>query len=185
MNVPELALSYCDGVYESGTHQNAGKTSGNIYLTLLQIYLNPRKTTKNLEKRINNPVTIQNPGLLKTGLGISGKLRARGSKKIAEIEVAEDIRISPSGTDSSKSDGDPDDVIEEEGGPTIMHDQVLDLLSKRWDRMHGAQALKLLPKETKLQVEYSFNRTVFLSNIIYSSWCISSSIHILLIPCVS
>uniref|UniRef100_A0A0V0HNJ0 Putative ovule protein n=1 Tax=Solanum chacoense TaxID=4108 RepID=A0A0V0HNJ0_SOLCH len=32
-----------------------------------------------------------------------------------------------------------------------MLDQVLDLLSRRWDRIHGAQALKLLPRDTKLQ----------------------------------
>ncbi|MBA0803084.1 hypothetical protein Gohar_013332, partial [Gossypium harknessii] len=28
---------------------------------------------------------------------------------------------------------------------------VLDLLSRRWDRINGAQALRLLPRETKLQ----------------------------------
>lgn len=75
----------------------------------------------------------------------------RATKKIAAIEGAEDIRVSLSGTDSSRSDGDADESGEE-GGSTIMLDEVLDLLSKRWDRINGAQALKLLPKETKLQV---------------------------------
>lgn len=153
MHVPDLALAYCDRVYESGLHSNSGKPSGNIYLTLLQIYLNPRRTTKNFEKSISNLVSSQNLGIQKIGLGASAKTKGgRLSKKIAEIEVAEDIRISPSGTDSSKSDGDADDASEV-GVSTIMHDRVLDLLSQRWDRMHGAQALKLLPKETKLQVE--------------------------------
>lgn len=61
------------------------------------------------------------------------------------------MRFSLSSTDSSRSDGDADDFTEE-GGSTIMLDEVLDLLSRRWDRINGAQALKLLPKETKLQV---------------------------------
>ncbi|KAH7566413.1 hypothetical protein JRO89_XS08G0155300 [Xanthoceras sorbifolium] len=119
LHVPDLALAYCDRVYESVVHQPSAKSSGNIYLTLLQIYLNPRRTTKNFEKRI-------------TTLG------------------AEDMRMSPSGTDSSKSDGDAEE-FSEEGGSTIMLDEVLDLLSQRWDRINGGQALKLLPRETKLQ----------------------------------
>ncbi|KAK7284072.1 hypothetical protein RJT34_18809 [Clitoria ternatea] len=32
-------------------------------------------------------------------------------------------------------------------GSTIMLDRVLDLLSRRWDRINGAQALKLLSRE--------------------------------------
>lgn len=74
----------------------------------------------------------------------------RAGKKIAEIEGAQDMRLSPS-TDSSRSDGDTDE-FSEEGGSAIMLDEVLDLLSRRWDRINGAQALKLLPRETKLQV---------------------------------
>lgn len=61
------------------------------------------------------------------------------------------MRVNLSGTDSSRSDGDADESSEE-GGSTIMLDEVLDLLSQRWDRINGAQALKLLPRETKLQV---------------------------------
>ncbi|PNX89717.1 Vam6/Vps39-like protein, partial [Trifolium pratense] len=52
------------------------------------------------------------------------------------------------------SDGDTDEF--NEGGSTIMLDEVLDLLSRRWDRINGAQALKLLPRETKLQDLLSF-----------------------------
>ncbi|XP_055822857.1 vacuolar sorting protein 39-like [Solanum dulcamara] len=150
LHVPELALCYCDRVYESGLQQHSAKSYGNIYLTLLQIYLNPTKTTKNFEKKITNLVSSQSPGIPKVGSGTPAKVKGGRFKKIAEIEGAEDTRFSPSGTDSGRSDGDTEDAAEE-GGSTIMLDQVLDLLSKRWDRIHGAQALKLLPRDTKLQ----------------------------------
>ncbi|KAM1933634.1 hypothetical protein ACFX15_017915 [Malus domestica] len=151
LHVPELALSYCDRMYESLVHQPSSRSSGNIYLTLLQIYLNPRKTTKNFEKRITNLVSPQNIGTPKVGSANTVKSKGgRGAKKIAAIEVAPDIRVSQSSTDSSRSDGDAEEYSEE-GGSTIMLDEVLDLLSRRWDRINGAQALKLLPRETKLQ----------------------------------
>lgn len=151
LHVPELALSYCDRVYESVLHQTSGKTSGNIYLTLLQIYLNPRRTTKNFERRITSLVSSQNTSIPKVSSGTSVKAKGgRLGKKIAEIEGAEDMRVSLSSTDSGRSDGDADEPSEE-GGSSIMLDEVLDLLSRRWDRIHGAQALKLLPRETKLQ----------------------------------
>ncbi|XP_073293751.1 vacuolar sorting protein 39-like isoform X1 [Primulina huaijiensis] len=149
LNVPELALSYCDRVYESAVGQHAAKSYGNIYLTLLQIYLNPRKTTKNFEKRITNLISSQSFAIPKVGPG-TGKTKGRLNKKIAEIEVAEETRINTSGTDSGKSDGDTDDAIEL-GASTIMLDKVIDLLGQRWDRINGAQALKLLPRETKLK----------------------------------
>ncbi|XP_048445299.1 vacuolar sorting protein 39 [Pyrus x bretschneideri] len=151
LHVPELALSYCDRVYDSLIHQPSSRSSGNIYLTLLQIYLNPRKTTKNFEKRITNLVSPQNIGTPKVGSANTVKSKGgRGAKKIAAIEVAPDIRVSQSSTDSGRSDGDAEEYSEE-GGSTIMLDEVLDLLSQRWDRINGAQALKLLPRETKLQ----------------------------------
>ncbi|KAK4711863.1 hypothetical protein R3W88_006376 [Solanum pinnatisectum] len=150
LHVPELALSYCDRVYDSGLHQHSAKSYGNIYQTLLQIYLNPTKTTKKFEKKITNLVSSQSPGIPKVGLGTTAKVKGARSKKIAEIGGAEDTRFSLSGTDSGRSDGDTEDAAEE-GGSTIMLDQVLDLLSRRWDRIHGAQALKLLPRDTKLQ----------------------------------
>ncbi|KAF5463988.1 hypothetical protein F2P56_014106 [Juglans regia] len=151
LHVPELALAYCDRVYESVVHQPSIKSSGNIYLTLLQIYLNPRRTTKNFEQRITNLVSPYHTSIPKVGSASSTKARGgRGSKKIASIEGAEDMRVSQSGTDSSRSDGDADESSGE-GGSTIMLDEILDLLSQRWDRLNGAQALKLLPRETKLQ----------------------------------
>lgn len=151
LHVPELALSYCDRVYESGLHQQSVNANNNIYLTLLQIYLNPRKTTKNYEKRITNLVSSQSNSTPKLSSWTTVKTKGgRLAKKIAEIEGAEVTRFSPSSTDSGRSDGDADDRDEEEGS-TIMLEEVLDLLSQRWDRIHGAQALKLLPRETKLQ----------------------------------
>ena len=123
----------------------------------MQIYLNPRRTTKNFEKRITNLVSSQSTTTIpKVNSWTTVKTKAgRLAKKIAEIEGAEDTRISASSTDSGRSDGDADD-LGEEGGSTIMLDEVLDLLSQRWDRVHGAQALKLLPRETKLQVRTFF-----------------------------
>ncbi|KAK4368051.1 hypothetical protein RND71_011843 [Anisodus tanguticus] len=156
LHVPELALSYCDRVYDSGLQQHSAKSYGNIYLTLLQIYLNPTKATKNFEKKITNL-----PWDSKSWFRNSIKVKGSRSKKIAEIEGAEDTRFSPSGTDSGRSDRDTEDAAEE--GETIMLDEVLDLLSRRWDRIHGAQALKLLPKDTKLQVKdelYNQRKTV-------------------------
>ncbi|KAE9606701.1 hypothetical protein Lal_00025734 [Lupinus albus] len=162
LHVPELALSYCDRVYESKP-QPSGKYASNIYLTLMQIYLNPLKTTASFEKRITNLLSLQNTTTPKVGSSISVKTKAgRGTKKIAAIEGAEETKISLSSTDSSRSDGDGDgdadaDADEfSEGGSTIMLDEVLDLLSCRWDRINGAQALKLLPRETKLQDLLSF-----------------------------
>lgn len=103
-------------------------------------------------------ISTRSPGIPKVGPG-TGKNKARLSKKIAEIEGAEETRISQSGTDSGKSDGDTDDAIEE-GGSTIMLDKVLDLLGRRWDRINGAQALRLLPRDTKLKVIPLLNRVL-------------------------
>ena len=101
-------------------------------------------------RRIKNLVLSANTRIPKVGSAASIKAKG-GRKKIASIEGAEDMRISPSNTDSGRSDGDAEESSEE-GGSYIMLDQVLDLLSQRWDRINGAQALKLLPRETKLQV---------------------------------
>lgn len=147
LHLPELALAYCDRVYETGQHQSSSKSVSNIYLTLLQIYLNPQKATKEFEQQINNLVSRQSIGSQKVAhVKVKG---GRVVKKIAEIEGAEDTRISASGTDSGRSEGDGDEP-HEEGGPIII-EEALDLLGRRWDRINGAQALKLLPRETKLE----------------------------------
>jgi Vam6/Vps39-like protein vacuolar protein sorting-associated protein 39 len=97
-----------------------------------------------------------------TSKPVNNKLKggSRLSKKVVEIEFAEEARFSASGTDSGKSDLDMDELSEDgqgqsqeqEGSKGIMLNEALDLLSKRWDRINGAQALKLLPRNTKLQV---------------------------------
>uniref|UniRef100_A0A0D9YYS5 CNH domain-containing protein n=1 Tax=Oryza glumipatula TaxID=40148 RepID=A0A0D9YYS5_9ORYZ len=142
LQMPERAVAYCDRVYEEGAQQ---PSKSNIYFNLLQIYLNPRKTEKEFEQKIV-PVASQYPGIQK-----ATKVRgARMGKKVVEIEGADDVRFSPSGTDSGRSDGDGDGDDVSDGGP-IMLNEALELLSQRWDRINGAQALRLLPRDTKLQ----------------------------------
>ncbi|MED6150232.1 Vam6/Vps39-like protein [Stylosanthes scabra] len=149
LQAPELALSYCDRDYESIPTPSI-KSPNNIYLMLLQIYLNPRKSTYNFEKNITNLLAPKKPTISRANSKLS-KTRNRGSKKVAAIEIAEDTKASLSRTSSfSKSDVDEDEFIEE-GDTSIMVDDVLHLLSRRWDRINGAIALKILPNETKLQ----------------------------------
>ncbi|KAK6924357.1 Vacuolar sorting protein 39/Transforming growth factor beta receptor-associated domain 2 [Dillenia turbinata] len=117
LHVPELALSYCDWVYE--TMQLSVRSNSNIYLTLLQIYLNPRKRTKDFEKRINNIVSSQNSASPKVGSAGWGKARGRLTKKIAAIEGAEDMKISSSSAGSGRSDAE-ETSEEAEGGTESM-----------------------------------------------------------------
>jgi hypothetical protein len=150
--MPERAVAYCDRVYEEGAQQ---PSKSNIYFNLLQIYLNPRKAEKEIEQKII-PVASQYPGIQR----VSSTTKVRGGRmgrKVVEIEGAEDIRFSTSGTDNGRSDGDTDDVSD--GGP-IMLNEALELLSQRWDRINGAQALRLLPRDTKLQVIIVFVRKI-------------------------
>ncbi|XP_062214782.1 vacuolar sorting protein 39-like [Phragmites australis] len=148
LQMPERAVAYCDRVYEEGAQQ---PSKSNIYFNFLQIYLNPRKAEKEFEQKIV-PVASEFPGIQR----VSSATKVRGGrtgKKVVEIEGADNIRFSPSGTDSGRSDGDRDDVSD--GGP-IMLNEALKLLSQRWDRINGAQALRLLPRDTKLQDLVSF-----------------------------
>ncbi|KAF7052366.1 hypothetical protein CFC21_060477 [Triticum aestivum] len=148
LHMPERAVAYCDRVYEEGAQQ---PSKSNIYFNLLQIYLNPKKAEKEIEQKII-PVASQYPGIQR--VNSTTKLRGgRMGRKVVEIEGAEDTRFSPSGPDSGRSDGDGDDVSD--GGP-IMLNEALELLSQRWDRINGAQALRLLPRDTKLQDLVSF-----------------------------
>lgn len=148
LQMPERAVAYCDRVYEEGAQQ---PSKSNIYFNLLQIYLNPRKAQKEFEQKII-PVASQFPGNQKVTSATKVRM-GRTGKKVVEIEGADDMRFGVSGTDSSRSDGDGDDVSD--GGP-IMLNEALELLSQRWDRINGAQALRLLPRDTKLQDLVSF-----------------------------
>ncbi|KAI7746579.1 hypothetical protein M8C21_005733, partial [Ambrosia artemisiifolia] len=154
LQLPELALSYCDRLYESEVNR---KAQGNIYLSLLQVYLNPQRTTTKIEKRIKNLVSSPRSRDLKTGWSsIKGKGRGLG-KKIAEIEGVEDKRMKASSSDGGKSDFDDDfvdDIVEDNS--MSMPDEVLDVLRTRWDRIHGPKALRLMPKDTNLQKLYPF-----------------------------
>ncbi|OAY77566.1 Vam6/Vps39-like protein [Ananas comosus] len=150
LHLPELAVAYCDRVYEAGSSQPP-KSNVNIYLTLLQIYLNPQKTKKEFERRT---ISVPSQSPITQKVGYTKFKGSRNSKKIAEIEGADDMRISLSSTDSGRSDGDGDEYAE--GGGSAMLNEALELLSQRWDRINGAQALKLLPRETKLQNLLSF-----------------------------
>ncbi|XVE82624.1 hypothetical protein DITRI_Ditri16bG0020800 [Diplodiscus trichospermus] len=93
-------------------------------------------------------------------VGSAASIKAKGGcKKLALIEGAEDMRVSTSNTDCSGSDGD----AEESSGEG--------LLSQRWDRINGAQPLKLLPRETRLQgfVFYLRNLLPFLGPLLKKS----------------
>ncbi|XP_078433921.1 vacuolar sorting protein 39 [Wolffia australiana] len=131
LHLPELALSYCDRVYET----DSLRKGFSIYLNLLQLYLNPRSSPKELEKRSRNLLPKDRPS-------------QRVLKKVMTIESAEDSRNVPSSTDSGRSDCDSDDVAD--GVDHTMLNYALELLTQRWDRINGAQALRLLPGKTKL-----------------------------------
>lgn len=165
-----------------GAHQQYGKAQGNIYLTLMQVYMNPRKTTKNIEKRITNLVTSSSTGNLKSAWSsVRGKGKGLG-KKIVEIESAEDSRMKASSGESGRSDYDTDDVIEERSS-TVMLDEVLDVLSQRWDRLHGAKTVRLLPKETKLQVRLYLYYNLHPSFLFYcQKWLKTSIFYVKKIP---
>ncbi|VVB10023.1 unnamed protein product [Arabis nemorensis] len=153
LHAPDLALAYCDRIYESVSYLPSGKPSSNIYLTLLQIYLNPQKSAKDFAKRIVALGSFESSDTKKMMESVlSQKIKGGRSKKIVAIEEgAEDMRAGlSSSTDSGRSDADTEEPMEE-GNSTVMISEVLDLLSQRWERINGAQALKLLPRETKLQ----------------------------------
>ncbi|CAB80329.1 hypothetical protein [Arabidopsis thaliana] len=151
LHAPDLALAYCDRIYESVTYLPSGKPSSNIYLTVLQIYLNPKKSAKDFAKRIVALGSFESSDTTKMMDSVlSSKAKGGRSKKIVAIEGAEDMRVGlSSSTDSGRSDVDTEEPLEE-GDSTVMISEVLDLLSQRWERINGAQALKLLPRETKL-----------------------------------
>ncbi|KAL0763858.1 hypothetical protein Bca101_080009 [Brassica carinata] len=153
LHAPDLALAYCDRIYESVSFLPSGKPSSNIYLTLLQIYLNPKKSAKDFAKRIVALGSFESSDTTKMMESVlSSKVKGGRSKKIVAIEGAEDMLRAglSSSTDSGRSDVDAEEPLEE-GNSTVMISEVLDLLSQRWERINGAQALKLLPRETKLQ----------------------------------
>ncbi|RZC64196.1 hypothetical protein C5167_025952 [Papaver somniferum] len=128
LHVPELALAYCDRVYEASQSQRASKMSSNIYLTLLQIYLNPVRTTKEFENSIMNVDLPQSTGV-NHKVGSTKAKVGRIVKKIAQIDSAEDLRFSSSSVDSGRSDNEGDEPNQE--GAPIMLDEALNLENRR------------------------------------------------------
>jgi len=75
LHEPELALCYCDRIYLAATlvingkmtsspgalHQPDQRASLNIYLTLLQVYLNPQKSTKEFDRTIATLTSFRGP----------------------------------------------------------------------------------------------------------------------------
>ncbi|KAL0798538.1 hypothetical protein Bca101_053713 [Brassica carinata] len=132
-----------------------------IYLTLLQVYLNPKKSAKRIVA-LGSFESSDTTKMMDSVL--SSKVKGGRSKKIVAIEVAEEIRAGlSSSTDNGRSDVDAEEPLEE-GNSTVMISEVLDLLSQRWERINGAQALRLLPRETKLQ-----NLLTFLAPLLRNS----------------
>ncbi|CAM6117042.1 unnamed protein product [Calypogeia fissa] len=170
LHQPELALAYCDRVYQSAVSGRKGTTKTslpalaapgdqagvNIYLTLLEVYLKQKMSVREYDRSIagfSPAATIGSSksfAALKPSPGQKGK--GQVARKIAEIENAEDSKYSStdSAPDSSRSD-----TEELAGGTTSVEGYLLDdalrLLSNRWDRFDGARALRMIPSDTKLE----------------------------------
>lgn len=179
----ELALKYCDSVFLASTassnstkESNAAtkkpfeKTARSVYLTLLQVYLKPTSSVKEYDRSVASLDFTSK--FASQRIGIANRNKGHVARKIAQIEGADDNRhnfSSESTTESGKSDGEDNwqhNVItsnerglmerSDQEGEKVMLDEALDLLSRRWDRIDGAQALTLLPSDTKLQVSIIF-----------------------------
>ncbi|KAH9313387.1 hypothetical protein KI387_028422 [Taxus chinensis] len=173
---PELALGYCDLIYNTATsvmsakntssqvtsqvHNPGQKTTLNIYLTLLQVYLNPQTSKNEFDQTIAVFNSSKEPATYK--IGPAHKAKGHMSKNVVEIiERIEDPRQSLSGTrndsapESERSDGEEsfETVTSIEGN---MLDEAINLLCRRWDRINGAEALRLLPSDIKLQLLLPF-----------------------------
>ncbi|GLJ18916.1 hypothetical protein SUGI_0338060 [Cryptomeria japonica] len=173
---PELALGYCDLIYNTATSVMSGKNTSslatsqqrhsgqraalNIYLTLLQVYLNPQASKKEFDQTIAVLNSSKEPATYK--IGSAQKAKGHKSKKVVEIiERIEDNRqsLSSTSTDSAPESGRSDGEESFEASTNVegmMLDEALNLLSRRWDRINGAEALRLLPSDIKLQLLLPF-----------------------------
>lgn len=183
LHEPDLALKYCDKVFlvnmaslndtkasNASAKKPVDKSAINVYLTLLQVYLKPTSAVREYDRSVASlDFTKKFPS---QRVSITHKAKGHVARKIAQIEGADGNRqslSSESTTESGKSDGEDNwqqslssgnesaaaersDQNEEK----VMLNEALDLLSRRWDRIDGAQALSLLPADTKLQRIYSF-----------------------------
>ncbi|KAG0561985.1 hypothetical protein KC19_9G108400 [Ceratodon purpureus] len=172
LHEPDLALAYCDRVYaptNSGMHPNTASlaslalrplpkdpAAANIYLTLLEVYLKPKAAIQEFDRSIASLAPVNNT----VNQRATAAPRTRGARKIAQIEDGA-YYGSPS-TDTTPENGRSESELEpleqqstvsDQG---IMLEEALGLLGKRWERMDGAQALRMLPSDTTLQSLISF-----------------------------
>eukprot|EP00249_Psilotum_nudum_P022700 c28613_g1_i1 orf=68-3187(+) len=175
LHEPELALKYCDRVFLAsisglknrelaGTvgKQTVDKGPANIYLSLLQLYLNPRSAIMEYDRSVRGLTSTRNAASQR--VGSAHKTKGHVARKIAQIEGAEGMKQSlssnESAAESGKSEG--EDFVEranQNGGvqsENAMLDEALNLLRNRWDRIDNAQALRLLPSDTRLQLLLPF-----------------------------
>ncbi|XP_024386372.1 vacuolar sorting protein 39 [Physcomitrium patens] len=168
----DLALAYCDRVFTptaSALQRNTASlaslalrpqpkdpAAANIYLILLEVYLKPKAAIQEFDRSIASLAPVRNTINQRT----TAAPRAKGIKKIAQIE--DDVYFGGPSTDStpengrSESESEPlehQSTIADEG---IMLEEALTLLSKRWERMDCAQALRMLPSDTTLQKLITF-----------------------------
>ncbi|KAL2632858.1 hypothetical protein R1flu_004337 [Riccia fluitans] len=163
----DLALAYCDRVYTTATAgRKAGKPTSrtilppvdsgamNIYLTLLEVYLKPKAAVREYDRSLMTLAPARTFAGARPSPQQQQRTRGGVAKKIAEIEGAEESKFSFSSAESAaeSSRSDTEELVE---GPTtssedLMLDDALRLLSRRWDRLDGAQALRMIPSDTKL-----------------------------------
>lgn len=175
----ELALKYCDNVFlATKTNSNSSNANGatkkpvekgaiNVYLTLLQVYLKPNAAVREYDRSVVSLDFTNKFASQRTN--IAHRTKGHVARKVAQIEGADDSRHYVSGestAESGKSDGEDnlqynlnfgnEKEKSDQGGEKVMLDEALDLLSSRWDCIDGAQALTLLPGDTKLERLYPF-----------------------------
>lgn len=159
----DLALTYCDKVCSSGARNQSNsfavprkqslkdKDADNVYMTLLKVYLRAETAVRDLEKFTNRLAPLQHSVNRPDG----GDHKGKGGvfKKISQIEGAEGGKFynsADNSVDCCRSDN--DDVSTNSVHEGQMLDEALSLLSLRWDRMNCAQALRMIPSNTTLQV---------------------------------
>lgn len=172
LHEPDLALAYCDRVYaptNPGMRPNTASlaslalkpypkdpAAANIYLTLLEVYLRPKAAIQEFDRSIASLAPVNNT----VNQRATAAPRTRGIRKIAQIEDGA-YSGSPS-TDSAPENGRSEgelEPLEQQGTVSdqgIMLEEALGLLGKRWERMDGAQALRMLPSDTTLQKLITF-----------------------------
>jgi hypothetical protein len=171
LHEPEFALAYCDRVYgptNPGMPPNTASlaslafrppprdlAAANIYLTLLEVYLKPKAAIQEFDRSIASLAPIKNTINQRT----TTAPRTKGARKIAQIEDGAyyggpSTNSSPeNGPSESESEPLEQQSVSDQG---IMLEEALGLLSQRWDRLDGAQALRMLPSDTTLQKLITF-----------------------------